>query len=118
MFKKTISAVVTWGVLLTPGLASAVEFGVGEIPKGSGVRENENLLQFIADTIKVVLGVVGALLLVLIVYGGFVYATSSGDESKVEKGKNILTYAIVGIVIIAIAFILTDYVIENVLLGQ
>lgn len=89
----------------------------GELPTNTGLRR-DNLIKFIGDLIRAALGIIGAILLVLVVYGGFLYATSTGDEKKVERGKNTLTYAIIGLIIIAGAFIFTDYVIKNVLLGE
>jgi len=39
----------------------------------------------------------------LIVYGGFIYITSGGSEDKIKEGKRIITYAIIGLVIIIMA---------------
>jgi hypothetical protein len=123
MFKKIAILLMVASVLLTPALTFAdhsaghTGFGVGELPTGTGTRENEGLLDFISAAIRTVLGVVGAILLLLIIYGGFTYATAAGAEEKVKKGRQILTYAIIGIVIIAVAWILTDYVIGQFLGG-
>lgn len=90
---------------------------IGRLPGNTGLRTGA-LLNFIGSVIKVALGLVGAILLVLIVYGGFTYATAAGSDEKVKKGRNILTYAIVGIVIIAAAWVITDFVIGNILLDK
>lgn len=138
MFKKILVSLAMFGILLTPTLAFAADSialnddtiiltdsvpptnqknNPGDIPSGTGLREGENLLNFISNLIKVVLGLVGAILLVLIIYGGFTYATAAGSDEKVKKARNILTYAIIGIVIIAVAWIATDYIIGNILIG-
>ena len=38
----------------------------------------------------------GIVATVMVIYGGFMYVTSQGDDSQVEKGKNILIYAAIG----------------------
>jgi hypothetical protein len=40
---------------------------------------------------------------IFIVWGGFNIATAAGDEAKVRKGKDLITYAVIGLVIIAIS---------------
>ena len=39
------------------------------------------------------------------------YVTSTGDAGRVTKAKNLLTYAIVGLIIILSAFAITNFVI-------
>lgn len=43
------------------------------------------------------------LAVVLIVIGGAIYMTSGGDPAKAGKGKTIITYAIIGLVIALVA---------------
>jgi hypothetical protein len=50
--------------------------------------------------IPIVFLIAGIALLAMIVMGGFTFLTSAGDPKKMEQGKNQLTYAIVGFVII------------------
>lgn len=66
----------------------------------------------IGRIIKWVMGLIGVILVALFVYGGVVYATSAGNEDRIETGKKVMMYAIIGIVIIALAFVLTDYIIK------
>jgi len=41
---------------------------------------------------------------IMIIVGGFQYITSSGDQSKVKKAKDTITWAVVGWVIILLAW--------------
>ncbi len=50
----------------------------------------------------------GLIATIMVVYGGFLYVTSAGDEKGAEKGKNILIYAATGIIIILISFALIN----------
>lgn len=58
------------------------------------------------------LGFLGLLALVMVIYGGFLYVSSAGNEENVGKAKKILMYAAIGIIVILIA-----YPVVNTLLG-
>jgi Na+-driven multidrug efflux pump len=77
----------------------------------SGLPE-QDLPELVARIIQWVIGIIGVVLVALFVYGGVVYATSIGNEERVDTGKKIMLYAIIGVVIIAIAFAVSSYVIQ------
>jgi hypothetical protein len=86
--------------LILPGEGNSLEGKVdtslfqGELTIGSIVSRIVPLLFLIA----------GISLLIMIVVSGFTFLTSGGDPKKMEQGKNQLTYAVVGFVIIFAAF--------------
>lgn len=68
----------------------------------------------IATTIVNVFSViVGAAAVIMIIYGGFRYITSGGDSGKVGNAKNTLIYAIIGLVIVALAQLIVRYVLTQ-----
>ncbi len=67
-----------------------------------------NLNQIAQNVINVFLGIVGALALLVFVYGGISYIIAGGTEGKVQKAKDTLKYAVVGIFFIMFAYVLTD----------
>jgi len=68
----------------------------------------------IGKVINSVLGVVGSLALVMFVYGGLIWMTSSGSSEQVKKGRDILIWAAIGLVIIFSAYGLVRFVIVGV----
>jgi hypothetical protein len=54
--------------------------------------------------------VVGAVSVLMIIYGGFRYITSGGDSGRVGNDKNTLVYAIIGLVIVALAQVIVHFV--------
>lgn len=66
--------------------------------------------ELIGRIIKTVLGVVGALALAMFVYGGFTWLTSGGSPDKIQKGKDILMWAVIGLIIIFTSYTLVDFV--------
>lgn len=75
----------------------------------AGATGNEGsfraIIKRIVDFILLFLGLIAV---IMIIYGGFLYVTSAGNEENVGKGKKILIYAAIGIVIILISFALVN----------
>jgi hypothetical protein len=63
------------------------------------------------------LGFLGVLAVLMVVYGGVLYIIASGDPQKADKGKKIIMYAIIGIVIILLSFALINTVLGAALGG-
>lgn len=62
-----------------------------------GPTDVRDLIQTILNYL---LGFLGLISVIMIIYAGFLYVTSATNEENVGKAKNIILYAIVGIVII------------------
>ena len=58
--------------------------------------------------------VVGVISIVMVIVGGFQYVTSGGDSGKVTTAKNTIMYALIGIVIVALAQLMVNYVLAKV----
>ena len=72
----------------------------------------ENIPELIGKIIKGVLGLVGSLALLMFIYGGITWMTSGGNEEKIKKGKQILTWAVLGIVMIFTSYSILNLVFE------
>ena len=68
----------------------------------------------IGRMINAVLGLVGSLALVMFIYGGFTWMLSAGNQEKVQKGKNILIWASLGLIIIFTAYALVKFVFSSI----
>jgi len=81
---------------------------------GSDSQDPSALLpQFIGQIINVILSVIGLLLLVYLLYAGYLWMTSGGDEEGVKKAKIMIRNAIVGLVIITLSAVLSSFVISS-----
>ena len=56
----------------------------------------------------------GIICVAIIIVSGILYTTSAGDSARVKTAKNAITYAVVGIVVILLAFTITNFVIGKV----
>jgi len=73
---------------------------------------------FIARIVSYALGFIGIILIVMIIYGGFLYMTGGGNEKQTETAKSVLTYAIIGVVVIFAAYIIARVVISALTSGS
>lgn len=64
------------------------------------------------NVVKYVLGLAGVLALAAVVYGGFLYITAAGNQERVESGKNAVTYSIIGLVVIGLAYAIVSFVFQ------
>lgn len=58
----------------------------------------------IGNVIKGILGVVGALALFFLVWGGMMWMTSTGNSQRIQKGKETIVWAIMGLVAIFVSY--------------
>lgn len=66
----------------------------------------------IGGIIATILGMLGTVFLVLTIYAGVLWMTASGDEGKIEKAKEIITAATIGLIIIFMAYGITSLVLN------
>jgi uncharacterized membrane protein YjfL (UPF0719 family) len=46
----------------------------------------------------------------MFVYGGFTWLTSGGSAERIKKGKDILVWAVIGLVVIFASYTAVDFV--------
>ncbi len=76
-----------------------------------------NIYQIVGYIINIILGFLGVIFLVLVIYGGFLWMTAGGNEDKVKKGRELLTHAAIGLAIVLAAFLLTNFVVFKLIMG-
>lgn len=75
----------------------------------------DTLSNDIINILNVIIGAIGILAVGIVILGGVQYMTSSGDAGKVKKAKDTILYGIIGLIIVALAFAIVNFVIKTVL---
>ncbi len=93
-------------------LAFSVEdTGLKQTASKAGIpTRNTDIPTLVGTILNSVLSLVGVLFLVIIVWGGFLWMTARGNEQQVEKAKQLITSAIIGLLIIAGGYVITNTV--------
>lgn len=71
----------------------------------------------IAKIIRAVLGLVGIIMIGFIVYAGYLWMTSEGDEEKIMTAKNMLKNLVIGLAIILMSVAIVQFVVQK-LVGE
>ena len=80
-----------------------------------GQGADVGLINVISIVLKAALSLTGVIFLALLVFGGYVWMTAGGDESKVEKAKQTIGRATIGIVIVLASLAIAQFIIPWVL---
>jgi hypothetical protein len=76
-----------------------------------GTDQVNNIVTTVINIFSIVVGVVSVIMIIL---GGFRYITSGGDSTKVGGAKNTIIYALIGLVIVALAQFIVQFVLNKV----
>lgn len=79
-----------------------------------GTDKVNKLIRTILNVLSVIVGIIAV---VMIIVGGFRYITSGGASEKVTSAKNTLLYAIIGLIIVALAQIIVKFVLDKAING-
>lgn len=82
----------------------------GQAGLPSALPQNQTLGQIIQNVTNLLLFVVGAAAVIGIIYGGFTYVTSGGDENRLRQAKDAIIYSVVGLTIAMLAFLIVNFV--------
>lgn len=80
------------------------------VQQGGAAEAGRQLPLVIGRIIRTILGLLGIIFLVLMVYAGFLWMTARGDSKKVDQAKQLITGAIIGVIIISSAYAITAWV--------
>lgn len=76
--------------------------------------KNDSVPSIIQVVVNTMLFILGAVSVIVIIIGGFMYVTSGGDSGGVTKAKNTILYAIIGLVVALLAFAIVNWVVGSV----
>lgn len=76
-----------------------------------GNSGSDGLSNSIGGILKAIIGITGIIAAIFVVIGAITYITAAGDPGKIKKGRDTIIYALIGLVLAALAFVITNAVI-------
>ncbi len=108
---------------MVPAMASAQDIS-GNLCQGTNLSISGGTGSCSADTgsfqpiltkiVNIFSAIVGVVAVIMIIVGGLKYITSGGDSSKVSGARNSIVFALVGLIIVALAQVIVHFVLTNV----
>ncbi len=74
----------------------------------------QDVPELIEGIIKLMLFIGGAVAVLFVIIGGYQYMTSGGNSEQAEKGKTTVVNAIIGIVLIVLAWVIINVVVGTI----
>lgn len=126
-FVKKVSLALTACALLVlpvivPARAGAVDdaaktaacSGIGAVGADcTGADSGSSVEGIIATVVNILSWVIGVAAVVMLIIGGLRYVVSGGDANSVSSAKNTILYALVGVVVAALAQALVQFVLRR-----
>jgi len=118
MKKLLIAALVSLGIVVTPLAMDAPVFANAKSEVTNGISSvndgnSTDLPSFITNIVNILLFLAGAIAVIVIIIGGIRYVMSSGDAGQVQSAKNTILYAVVGLVVVIMAYAIVNFVINQ-----
>ena len=88
--------------------------GLEQTATTAGLPTETSIAKIIGQIIYAILGFLGVVFIILLIYGGFTRMTAQGAPDKIKSSTGIITSAIVGIIIIIASYTITAFVLTNI----
>lgn len=75
-------------------------------------KSSDEVPTLIGNMVGSILALIGVIFFVLMVYGGFLWMTAHGDSGQVDKGRETIIGAVIGIIIVAASYALTSFILS------
>lgn len=116
--KRTLVTVGAVVALAVAGLVVTQSAGAVDIYQACGGFQDsvvcegrdETSTPIIVNIINLLLTAAAVISVIMIIIGGFKYATSNGDSNKVASAKNTILYAIIGLLVAGFAVVIVTFV--------
>ncbi len=93
---------------MTANFVYAADFGIAPVSNVISLATGDPRA-IIGRIIQIALSFLGVIALLLIMYAGFLWMTSAGDDDKISQAKKILQNAVIGLVIILSSWAITTF---------
>lgn len=73
----------------------------------------DDLSEIITLVVNIISVIVGVVAVIMIIFGGAKYITSGGESGKITSAKNTIIYALIGLVVVALAQVIVHFVLSK-----
>lgn len=86
--------------------------GLSQTAQRATLNVTKTVPQYVGGIISAILGIIGVVFLILIVYAGILWMLAEGDETKVGKARGLIFHAIIGLILVFSAYAITRFVVD------
>lgn len=125
--KKITSAIAVFALVVAGALAPVAPASAQSCDVNGGIQGGINCADpndgngqdlfgsgsIFTTIVNTMLFIIGAISVIMLIYGGIRYTTSGGNATSVTAAKNTIMYAIIGLVIAFLAFAVVNWVLGS-----
>ena len=90
----------------------AIDTGLNVTRSAAGYTGTGSITLIVGRAIQVVLGALGIVFILFIIYGGILWMVARGKKEEIEKASKLLTNTTMALVIIVASYALSTYVLN------
>jgi Type IV secretion system pilin len=109
----TVPTVQAKSTVLEDATSALDSAGATTYGDSSAYEARPGFMSAIANIVRIVLGLLGILFVILIIYAGVLWMTSAGNADQVEKARGIIVQAVIGLVVILASYAITTTVFKS-----
>ena len=110
--KKFISSISAFA-LYAPAALAQTNGGLDTFGDNTDLGTNVPVIETVASIINILLGFLGVIAIVIIIWAGFKWMTAAGNEEAISGAKKMMGAAVIGLVIILAAYAIAQFVVGN-----
>lgn len=120
--KKLKQIIIILGIITGFSMVAMPTVGAVDIYQGcTGTETNalcgskgDDANKFIKTLVDTLLFILGAISVLVIIIAGIMYATSGGEAANIKRAKDMLMYAIIGLVVALLAYAIVNFVLTQI----
>ena len=74
---------------------------------------SQDLKTTIENIVQIILGFLGIVTVILILYGGFIWMSAFGDSDKIDKAKKLISAGVIGLVVVLSTYGIASFVVRS-----
>ena len=90
--------------------ADTIQSGANTVSSG----DSTTLQAQFKNVANILLYLLGAIAVIMIIYGGIRYVTSGGDSSSIKAAKDTILYSVIGLVVAILAYAIVNFVVTKI----
>ncbi len=111
---KTFIKSLATGSVLVPGVALAQTEGSFGLEYAENLQlGTQDVRETVFQIVNVILGFLGIVAIILVLWGGFMWMTSQGNEEKTGTARKIIISGIIGLGIVLASYAITSFVLSQ-----
>lgn len=118
--KKTITSLslavtgaITAAIAASSPVLAQVRSGVNAATSGTELQ-GRSIPGSVSSIVNIILWAAGIIAVIMVIWSGMKFITANGEAQKVSAARNSLSYSLIGLVVVVLAYAIVNFVITNI----